>query len=166
MKKMFLIAAVLLAAFSYCSDAQTPKSPRVTAAGKDVTVSYGQPSKRDREIFGGLVPYGQVWRSGANEATEITFANDVKVAGKTVKAGTYTLFSIPSEKEWTIILNGQLKQWGSYDYGKHKDKDVLQVKVPVKKIDKSIETLTYRFDTDSNLVIEWDQTQVAIPISQ
>ncbi len=165
MKKMMLLLVVGFTAFTYCSDAQSPRSPRITAEGKDVKVSYGQPSKRDREIFGGLVPYGQVWRTGANEATEITFAKDVKVAGKDVKAGTYTLFTIPNENEWTVILNGQLKQWGAFDYDKHKDKDVLQVKVPAKKINNTVEALTYRFDNKNQLMIEWDKTQVAIPIS-
>ena len=166
MKKMFLISAVLISALNYCTEAQTPKSPRVTAEGKDVTVTYGQPSKRNREIFGGLVPYGQVWRTGANEATQITFANDVKFAGKQLKAGTYTLFTIPTEKEWTVILNSQLNQWGAYDYEKHKDKDVLKVTVPVKKTKQPIEPLTYRFDKNNQLVIEWDQTQVEIPITR
>ena len=165
MKKMMLLLVSAFTAFTYCSDAQTPKSPRVTVEVKDVKVSYGQPSKRNREIFGGLVPYGQVWRTGANEATEITFAKDAKVAGKDVKAGTYTLFTIPNENEWTVILNGQLKQWGAFDYDKHKDKDVLQVKVPAKKINNSVEALTYRFDNKNQLMIEWDKTQVAIPIS-
>lgn len=165
MKKMLLLLVVAVTTLTYCSDAQTPKSPRVTAEGKDVKVSYGQPSKRDREIFGGLVPYGQVWRTGANEATEITFAKDVKIAGKDVKAGTYTLFTIPTENEWTIILNSQLKQWGAYDYEKHKGKDVLQVKVPSKKIDSSVEALTYRFNNNNQLLIEWDKTQVAVPIA-
>ena len=166
MKKMFLISAVLLTAFSYSADAQVPKSPRVTVKGKDVTVSYGQPSKRNREIFGELVPYGQVWRTGANEATQITFANNVKFGGKPIKAGTYTLFTIPTEKEWTVILNGQLNQWGAYDYEKHKDKDVLKFKVPVKKTKQPVEPLTYRFDKNNQLVIEWDQTQVEIPITR
>ena len=166
MKKIMLMSLVVLTAFSFCSDAQTPRSPRVSAEGKDVKVSYGQPSKRDREIFGGLVPYGQVWRTGANKATEITFAKDVKVAGKDLKAGTYTLFTIPAEKEWTIILNSQLDQPGAFDYEKNKSKDVLHVKVPAKKIDNSVEALTYRFDGNNNLVIEWDKTQVAVPISR
>jgi hypothetical protein len=165
MKKMMLLLVVGFTAFTYCSDAQTPPSPRVTAEGKDVKVSYGQPSKRDREIFGGLVPYGKVWRTGANKASEITFAKDVKIAGKDLTAGTYTLFTIPNENEWTIILNSQLNQPGSFDYEKNKDKDVLQVKVPVKKINNTVEALTYRFDDKNQLLIEWDKTQVAIPIA-
>ena len=161
---LFLSMIMLSAAFTECSS-QPPKSPKLTAEGKDVKVTYGAPSKRDRVIFGELVPYGQVWRAGANEATEITFAKDATVAGKPVKAGTYTLFTIPTESEWTIILNPELKQWGAYGYDKIKDKNVLEAKVPSKKTDNVVEQLTYRFDGDNNMIIEWEQTQVQVPIT-
>ncbi|HUR12276.1 MAG TPA: DUF2911 domain-containing protein [Flavitalea sp.] len=163
MKKILFLSLVAFTAFTYCTNAQ---SPRVSAAGKDVKVAYGQPSKRDREIFGKLVPYGQVWRTGANEASEITFAKDVKFGGKKLKAGTYTLFTIPTAKDWTVILNSQTGQFGAFSYEKYKDKDVLQVIVPVKQLSNPVEKLTYRFDTKNNLVIEWDKTQVVVPISR
>lgn len=147
---------------------QSRKSPHETvegnAQGANVKVSYGRPYKKGREVFGGLEKYGRVWRTGADEATEITFASDVNFGGKTVKAGTYTLFTIPNQNEWTIILNSQLGQWGSYDYEKHKSKDVAQVNVPVKKLDKVVEQLTIRFE-GNNMIIEWDTTQVAVPIT-
>jgi hypothetical protein len=127
-------------------------------------VTYGQPSKRDREIFGSLVPYGQVWRTGANEATEITFAKDVKFAGTDLKAGTYVLFSIPNKDKWTIILNSKLGQWGAYDYDKVKDKDVLKSDVVVTPLKASVEKLTYAFD-EKGLTISWDMTSVVIPIA-
>jgi hypothetical protein len=161
---LFLSMIMLSAALMECSS-QPPKSPKVTAEGKDVKVTYGQPSKRDRVIFGELVPYGQVWRAGANEATEITFAKDATVAGKPVKAGTYTLFTIPTESEWTIILNPELKQWGAYGYDKIKDKNALEAKVPSKKTDGMVEKLTYTFDGNNNMIIEWEQTRVEVPIT-
>jgi hypothetical protein len=105
-----------------------------------------------------------VWRAGANEATEITFKKDGTFAGKPVKAGTYTLFAIPKEKEWDIILNTVLKQWGAYEYDKIKAKNVLVVTVPVAKIDNSVEKLTYTVKDDA-LKIEWDQAGVSIPMS-
>lgn len=154
----FLILAVLANA------QQTPASPRITAEGKNVKVAYGQPSKKGRVVFGELAPYGKVWRAGANNATEVTFANDGTFGGLPVKAGTYSLFAIPNEKEWTLILNSELKQWGSFGYEKIKEKDVLKVNVPAIKIDNTIEKLTYRF-TDSHMILEWDQTQVAVPVS-
>jgi hypothetical protein len=162
MKKMLFLSFIMVAAFADCSQAQ--QSPRVSAEGKDVKVAYGQPSKRDRAIFGKLVPYGEVWRTGANEATEITFTKDATFGGEKIKAGTYSLFTIPTENEWTVILNPELKQWGAYGYEKIKDKDALKVKVPVKKLDQPVEKLTYRFTEQNNLVIEWDQTQVEIPV--
>ena len=143
---------------------QGRKSPHETVEGKNVKVSYGRPYKKGREIFGGLEKYGKVWRTGADEATEITFATDVNFGGKTVKAGTYTLFTIPDPKEWTVILNSQLGQWGAYDYEKYKDKDVIQVKAPVKKLDKVVEQHTIRFE-GNNMIIEWDTTQIVIPIT-
>ena len=80
---------------------------------------------------------GKVYRCGADSATTITFDKDANFGGKPVKAGTYTLFVIPNEQSWTIILNGQLGQWGAFDYDKYKNQDVLHVDVPVKKLDKS-----------------------------
>jgi hypothetical protein len=161
---LFLSMVMLSTVFTKCSS-QPPKSPRVTVEGKDIKVVYGQPSKKGRVIFGELVPYGQVWRTGANEATEITFAKDATFAGKSVKAGTYSFFTIPTEKEWTVILNSELKQWGAYGYDKAKDKNVLESTVPVKKTGAPVEKLTYRFDGNNNLIIEWDQTQVEVPVS-
>lgn len=164
MRQIFFLSLIMAsAAFMECSS-QPPKSPRITAEGKDVKVSYGQPSKNGRVIFGQLVPYGQVWRAGANEATEVTFAKDATFAGKPVKAGTYSLFTIPAEGEWTIILNPELKQWGAYGYDKIKDKNALEAKVPSKKTDAVTEKLTYTFDGQNNMVIDWDQTQVSIPV--
>jgi hypothetical protein len=81
-----------------------------------------------------------------------------------VKAGTYTLFAIPNKKDWTIILNSVLGQWGAYKYEENKGKDVLQIKVPVKNLDRVVEQLTIRFTAQNNMIIEWDRTQVEVPI--
>lgn len=162
MKKLLLSSLIAVAAISVSCEAQ--QSPKASAQGKDVSVNYGQPSKRGREIFGKLEAFGKVWRAGANEATEITFAKDTKFGGQSIKAGTYTLFVIPNPTEWTVILNSELKQWGAYGYDKIKDKDVLKITVPVKKLDAVVEKLTYRFTDKNALVIEWDQTQVTVPI--
>ena len=97
MKKLLFLSTVVLTVLSAC--AQDRKSPHETVEGKDVKVTYGRPLKKGRVIFGDLEKYGKVWRTGADEATEITFAKDAKVAGQPVKAGTYTLFTIPEEKE-------------------------------------------------------------------
>lgn len=162
MKKLLLSSLFAVSAIAISCKAQ--ESPKASAQGKDVSVTYGQPSKKGREIFGKLVPFGQVWRAGANEATEITFTKDSKFGGKAIKAGTYSLFVSPTATEWTIILNSELKQRGSFGYEKIKAKDVLNVKVPVKKLDAVAEKLTYRFSDKNALIIEWDQTQVTVPV--
>ncbi len=164
MKQLFFLSMILLSASLVECQSQQPKSPTLTAQGEEVSVVYGQPSKRDRVIFGGLVPYGKVWRTGANAATEITFKKDAVFGGKEIKAGTYTLFTVPTESDWTIILNSELKQWGAFGYDKIKDKDVLKTTVPSTRLDQTIEKLTLRFNEQNSLIIEWDNTRVTVPI--
>ncbi|MDP5139836.1 MAG: DUF2911 domain-containing protein, partial [Spirosomaceae bacterium] len=125
--------------------------------------AYGQPSKNDREIFGKLVPYGQVWRAGANDGTEVTFKKDVDFGGTKVKAGTYTLFAIPGENEWSFILNSNLKQWGSYGYDKIKKDDVATVKVKPTKTSSTVEAMTIAV-SDKALDLMWDDTKASVPL--
>jgi Protein of unknown function (DUF2911) len=159
MKKIaFVLSFLMIGLVSFAQ-----KSPKVTTESKNVKVVYGQPSKKDREIFGKLVPFGQVWRTGANDATEITFAADATFGGKAVKAGTYTLFTIPTEKEWTIILNSASKQWGAYGYEKIKDKNVLEVKVAATATKDVVEKLTITAE-ETGVMISWDKTSVSVPV--
>ena len=130
-------------------------------------VLYSRPQTRDREIFGKLVPYGEVWRTGANEATEITLYQDMTVSGKRIKKGTYTLFTIPRENEWTIILNNSTNIWGAYDY--QVEKDVARITVPVKKTKTPIEALSMSFEPIENgakLYIGWDDRYVEVPFKK
>jgi hypothetical protein len=154
---------IALAVFTSCGD-KKPLSPHETSVGKDISVRYGRPYKKGRDIFGALIPYGKVYRCGADSATTITFDKDVLFAGKPVKAGTYTLFVIPNEQTWTIILNSQLGQWGAFDYDKYKDKDVLQADLPVKKPDQVVEQLTINLPP-SGMIISWDNVEVDVPIT-
>ena len=163
MIKLVLLAMVSLIVFSSCGQ-KKPLSPHETSIGQDISVRYGRPYKKGRVIFGGLEPYGKVYRCGADSATTITFDKDVNFGGKPVKAGTYTLFVIPNEQSWTIILNSQLGQWGAFDYDKYKDKDILHVDVPVKKLDSPVEQLTITLPA-SAMTIEWDNVQVAVPVN-
>ncbi|HEV3249934.1 MAG TPA: DUF2911 domain-containing protein, partial [Puia sp.] len=103
-----------------------------------------------------------IWRVGADEATEISFAKDGSFGGKPVKAGTYTMWVIPNEKEWSVILNSDTKFWGT-QHEQHKAKDILKVSVPVKTLSSPVEQLTIRFP-GSDMIIEWDKTQVAVPV--
>jgi hypothetical protein len=131
-----------------------------------VKITYSQPHKRNREIFGSLVPYGQVWRLGANEATELTTTKDIIINSILLKAGTYSLFCIPEKDKWTIIVNSDLGLWGSYNY--NIKQDVFRFSVPVQSTGEVIfEPFTISFDqkTDmADLLITWDKTKVSIPI--
>ncbi|TAE74599.1 MAG: DUF2911 domain-containing protein [Bacteroidetes bacterium] len=132
-----------------------------------VKVTYGQPMKKGREIFGNLVPYGKIWRTGANEATEVTFTKDVVIEKKNIKAGTYTVFSIPEEDKWTIIFNGVLGQWGSYKYEENKSQNVAEISIPVDKAQDEYEAFTIQFEQTkkgAEMILFWDKTKIAIPI--
>lgn len=140
----------------------------VMARYKDsyLRVIYSSPQKRGREIFGSLVPYGKVWRTGANEATEIVLTRDIKINSNDLKAGTYSVFSIPEKDHWTIIFNSDLGLMGSYNYNPRMD--VLRFDVPVTKLtDVVFEAFTFAIDQKNDkadLVLSWDKTRVVIPI--
>lgn len=131
-----------------------------------VRVTYSRPAKNGREVFGKLIPYGKVWRVGANEATEIKFYTDATIQGKAIKAGTYSLFAIPGEKEWTIILNSDLDYWGAYSY--REQNDVLRVAAPVTKSKEVIENFSIVFAKNGQngavMKLGWDDTVVEVPI--
>ena len=134
-----------------------------------VRITYSRPAKKEREVFGTkIVPYGEVWRLGANESSEIKFYQDVTIQGKKVKAGTYSLFAIPTATEWTIILNKDLDFWGAYSY--NKDNDVLRISVPTKKTDEVVENFSIQCikgsnDKETTMKMAWDMTLVEVPIS-
>ena len=127
-----------------------------------VRVIYSRPAKKEREVFGKLIPYGKVWRLGANEATEIKFYQDVTIGGKLVKAGTYALFAIPNTIEWTFILNSDLDHWGAYSY--KESLDVVRFTAPVKLTEEAIENLSIAFEKAAAnaavMRIGWDKTVV------
>jgi len=141
-----------------------------------IKVTYSRPLKKGRQIFGGtgaLQPYGQAWRIGANEETEIRFYVPVTMGGKQIAAGTYSLFAIPgtdaAHTDWTIIVNGTTDKWGLfYDRDKYQDKDIVRFTVPVKPLDTELEALAMTFTPlpdGANLVIGWDKTAVEVPIT-
>ena len=162
MKQIASLVFVLLFAISGAS-AKDRVSPHTTVKGNNITITYGQPSMKGRLIFGDLVPWGQVWRTGADEATEITFAKDCTFAGKKVKAGTYTLFTTPGQNAWGIILNSKLGQWGSFDYEKNKAADVVNTAIRPKFIQDQKETLTFTVTTEG-IKMEWASVVLMIPV--
>lgn len=171
MKKLIYLTVMLLA----CTVLKTNAQARIPGASTTQTltqdfglgkiiVTYSRPNVKGRKIFGGLQPYGEVWRTGANAATTITFTENVIVEGNKVPAGEYGLFSIPGESEWTIILNKTYKQWGAYEY-KQAD-DLLRFKVKPITMAWSMESFTIQFANvgaqSAELDLMWDKTIVPI----
>lgn len=140
----------------------------VKARYKDtyVKITYSQPHKQGREIFGKLVPYGQVWRTGANEATEMTVTRDVLINGTALKAGTYSLFTIPGPEKWTIIINGEPGLWGAYNY--NAKMDVFRFDVASQRLtDVVYEPFTISIDQKNDkaeIQLLWDTTKVTFPL--
>ncbi len=131
-----------------------------------VKIVYGSPRKRGREIFGALVPYGEVWRTGANEATEITTTGDLLFGGHRLPAGTYSLYTIPYPDRWTIIVNRSLGQWGAFNY--NPERDLFRFDVPTRRTDKLYEGFTITFENEDGqtyLYLRWDRTEVRIPVA-
>ena len=133
----------------------------------DISVDYSRPDKRGREIFGGLVPYGKVWRTGANSPTTIKFSDAVKIEGKDLAAGEYAFYTMPGENEWTIIFSKNLKLWGAYGY--KPDADALRVTVKPMTLPDEVETFTIGFgnlkDDGATLHLDWDKTRVPIQLT-
>ena len=133
----------------------------------DIEVVYSRPGVKSRQIFGGLVPYDKVWRTGANAATKITFSTDVKLNGNDLPAGTYALFTIPGPDEWTIIINKGSSQWGAFQYDEKAD--VVRFKTPPMDLQEQVETFTIEFnkirDESAIMNLIWDHTVVPIKIS-
>jgi len=129
-----------------------------------IKILYGRPQKDGRDIFGSVIPYGKIWRVGANEATEVVFYKDVTFGDKKVKAGTYVLYAIPEENEWTIILSSNVDVWGTYEY---EDKyDVVRTKAKVSKAEY-LEAFSIGFKDKGkhvNMVLAWDTTRITTPI--
>ncbi|SDS08565.1 Protein of unknown function [Gillisia sp. Hel1_33_143] len=189
MKKIILFTAVgflsLTSTLSFAQDStsasatQGPNFAKLDASPMDLIeyktkdkevvarIIYSRPQKRDRQVFGNLVPYGEVWRTGANESTELTLYKDVKIANNLVKAGTYTIYTIPQENEWTIILNNSVHTWGAYEYTDKKD--MVRITVPVKQSPTSIESFSMAFEPTedgASLLAGWDNKFVEVPFTK
>lgn len=156
---IFLVGA----AFAQKDKSKRPSPPAKaegTIDGVKVVIDYSSPSVKGRKIFGDHEPYGQVWRTGANEPTSIEFDKNVKIEGKDLAKGKYAIYSIPGEKEWTIIINKKYQGWGTeYD----QTQDVFRVNVKPAKTDKLVEQLNFAIQ-GNNVVISWENTKVAFNV--
>jgi hypothetical protein len=136
------------------------KEMKGTIEGVEVTVNYGSPSVKGRTIWGDLVPYDEVWRTGANKASSITFSSDVMINGQKLGAGTYGIFTVPGESEWVVIFNNNSDMWGSGDYTE--DQDALRVTVQPEMQENSQEAMEFVVE-GNQVVIMWDK--VAVPFT-
>lgn len=174
-----LIALILLFVFvgmPYLKEQTKKISPEKTAVynqnGLDIEVKYSSPFKKDRVIFGELVPYDEVWRTGANEPTTFTTQTDIQINNNRLAAGTYSLWTIPGKKSWTVMFNKEVPDWGVtlISGGRkttyNKETDALKIEVPVENLDQPLESFTIDFsDTGSlHLTLSWDRTKISIPI--
>ncbi|MFN8890687.1 MAG: DUF2911 domain-containing protein [Cyclobacteriaceae bacterium] len=169
--RLIALFLLLLPGFAFAQEAASPRpSPIqiVTARYKEtyLKITYSQPQKKGRQVFGKLVPYDQIWRTGANEATEITITKDILINQQPLKAGTYSLFTIPSKDKWTIIINSDVGMWGSYNY--NSKKDVLRFEVPSTSTGAMVfESFTLKIDSKNDkatISLAWDTTQVSFPV--
>lgn len=165
-KPAILTLCLLFTAAAAFADQEAPKKPlsppakaEATLNGKKVTIDYSAPSKRNRVIMGELVPYGKVWRTGANAATTLTTAADLMIGTMHVPKGAYTLYTIPGEKEWTLIVNKQTGQWGTnYDAAQ----DLGRVKMTVTPVKDTVETFV--IGIDKTLTLTWENTRAWVPV--
>lgn len=168
LRTLGILAVVSAAVFFGLRVYTKSHSPAAVAESKNdsltVRVDYSRPAKKGRVIFGGLVPYGHIWRTGANEATVITFDQDVRVAGQPLAKGAYSLWTMPSPSGWIIVFNTQTGQWGTrYD----PTKDRLKVPAPVRQRATVAEQFVIRFAPQpggTDLTLSWDKTDVIVPI--
>jgi Protein of unknown function (DUF2911) len=168
MKRITPFALLLMAFITTegLSQDKKPLSPKETVEstidGTKISIVYCRPSARGRKMLGEKEPYGQVWRTGANDATTVEFDKPVTIEGKALAAGKYSLFTIPSENEWTIIFNKDAKQWGAYSY--KQSNDVLRVTVKPTKTDFT-ETFTIGVEKD-NVNLKWENTAVSFAVKK
>lgn len=169
------LAVVLFIGFKVLQSQTKKNSPEervvYTEAGNELAIFYNRPYKKGRQIFGGLVPYDEVWRTGANEATTFSSKKPINFGGKPLPAGEYTLWTVPGSENWSVILNGKQYSWGVSFGGvasREAEADVVNVAVPSRSTTEEVEQFTIEFEgngSNPNLVLSWDQTQVSVPIS-
>jgi hypothetical protein len=176
MRKQFAVLAVAVLALclmAMLGSAQNAKpSPAAKASctlvdGKSITVDYSSPRAKGRKIFGGLVPYGDVWRAGANEATTFVTTSDVMVGGSHVPAGKYTMFAIPNKDKWTLIISKKTGEWGIPYPGA--DSDLVRVDMKASTLPAAVENFTIALDKAGNgctLKMEWETTRASVEISK
>ena len=169
-KRIALLAGLVITFTAFAAGQAAKPSPPESAScelgeGKTIKTDYSSPRMRGRKIYGGLVPYGQVWRTGANEATTFVTSSDVVVGGKAVPAGSYTIFTIPNQDKWTLIINKKTGEWG-IPY-KYESDELARVDMRVSKVSPPVEnfTISYKkFGPGCLMMLDWETTRAAVEI--
>lgn len=180
MKKLIVVLGILVllvvgawVGYFHTTKSASPQADvNYVSDGLSIHIFYNSPFKKGRKIFGGLVPYGKVWRTGANEATVLETSKNLNINGKTLKAGKYTIWTIPTEQTWTVIFNSEYGQWGinhiDGEANRNPQYDVLSVEVPVLIQDKEFEKFTISVEKtgeDQELIFIWDKTLISVPFT-
>ena len=175
-KITFLLATVALISFTVDLNAQSDKSKRPSPPAEakaamgdvEIAINYSSPAVKGRNIWGKLVPYGQVWRTGANEATTFEVSSDVMIEGQKLAAGKYALFTIPNEKEWTVIFNKKSDQWGAYNY--NQKQDALRITVKPGKSREFQERMTFdivtKGDQAAAVTLVWSNLAIGFTVAK
>jgi hypothetical protein len=164
----FLCVLIFSATAQLKTPAPSPTGKIMQAAGlTDITIEYSRPSAKGRKVFGGLVPYNELWRTGANGSTKVTFSEDVTINGNALPKGTYALYAIPSEKEWTVIFHKNLEHWGIDGY--KQEEDAFRTTLKPMKSANNVETFTMNVDNiksaSCEISVAWENTCIAIPVT-
>jgi len=169
-----ILMAISLTAFVAAAQQDKSKRPSPPAqatwdlgGGKSVTIDYSSPRAKGRKIYGGLVPFDQVWRTGANEATTLTTAVDLNVGGAAVPAGSYTIFTIPGKDKWTLIISKKTGEWGT-NYPGQSD-DLARVDMKASALSSPVENFTIAFEkagAGANLHIDWESTRASVSVAK
>ena len=171
MKKL-LLALLVGGSFGLAKAQEMPQpSPAATSIQRvgltDVEITYSRPGVKGRDIFGALVPYGEIWRTGANASTKVKFSTDVTINGENLAAGTYSFYAIPTEGEWTMILNTNLNHWGTDGYSQ--DEDAVRLNVASKPLNDAVENVRISVEnitkSSGEITLSWANTSVAVPFT-
>lgn len=179
MRKPILFSAAVIVAFAisgYVLHAHQDKASRPSppakaecklSGDKTITIDYSSPRAKGRKVYGGLVPFGKVWRAGANEATTLVTNTDVSVGGTAVPAGSYTIFTIPGEDKWTLVISKKTGEWGTQYPGP--ENDLARIEMKVSKLPSPVENFTIAFDQSGNgctLHMDWETTGASVDIAK
>lgn len=170
MKKLIIGLSLILSTQSFAQELPqlSPKGEVEQTVGLTaIEIEYSRPSMRGREIFGDLLPYGEVWRTGANGRATIKFEDPVQINGKFVEAGKYAILTVPNEKHWLFVLNTDTKSWGANNYSG--EQNVLELKLPLEEVCEPTETFTMGFenfeDSSANLFLKWEKAKISVRVT-